>query len=66
MQLCEMILKLRLLPRAFVLLPLLGFCVFSFCLGAQTQPRYQLVIAGGRVVDPESGLDAEHRNGPQE
>lgn len=37
------------LSAFFVLLPLLT---------AQTTPSYDVVIAGGRVMDPESGLDA--------
>jgi predicted amidohydrolase YtcJ len=31
---------------------------FLMAAGAQPGPQYDLVIAGGRVMDPESGLDA--------
>ena len=53
-------------PLALGLLMLAGACVWSACSGGETAPlapaaavqSYDLVIAGGRVIDPESGLDA--------
>jgi N-acyl-D-aspartate/D-glutamate deacylase len=52
-----MILKLLRL-RGVVAALVFGLHVVSCPLPAHPQTRYDLVISGGRVVDPESGLDA--------
>ena len=38
--------------------PLLALTVTLVLAGCSTAPRYDLVLAGGRVMDPASGLDA--------
>ena len=44
------------LPR---LITLLGFTVLApISIGRAQQPTYDIVVAKGRVMDPESGLDA--------
>ena len=35
-----------------------AFCVFVLCTAAAVAQQYDLVIEGGRVMDPETGLDA--------
>jgi N-acyl-D-aspartate/D-glutamate deacylase len=46
---------------AMTIILLRSFCLVAICLGAAVtltaQQTYDLVIAGGRVIDPESGLD---------
>jgi hypothetical protein len=41
-----------------LLLALLFLLVFVAAAPAQNPPTFDLIIAGGRVIDPESGLDA--------
>ena len=45
------------MTRLQVLAPALVCVAFAACAGEQTPP-YDLVVANGRVIDPESGLDA--------
>src|SRR3954468_3407299 len=47
------------LPRSqrFVRILLFGLCLLNLSHTARSQTRYDLVISGGRVIDPESGLD---------
>jgi len=45
------------LPLRSLLWLLLSGCAFS-SLRAQTPTTYDMVVSGGRVIDPESGLDA--------
>ncbi|MBX6365833.1 MAG: amidohydrolase family protein [Gemmatimonadetes bacterium] len=47
----------RLAHRLPALLALVASTLVAAC-GASQQPVYDVVIAGGRVMDPESGLDA--------
>jgi N-acyl-D-aspartate/D-glutamate deacylase len=51
------ILNLLRLRRSLAIL-LLGLCLLSLPLAAHAETSYDLVISGGRVIDPESGLDA--------
>jgi N-acyl-D-aspartate/D-glutamate deacylase len=46
----------KVLSGASVALALISFCVVV--LRAAEQPEFDLVLSGGRVMDPESGLDA--------
>ena len=52
-------------PLALGLLLLAAACAWAACSGGETAPlapasveSYDLIIAGGRVIDPETGLDA--------
>lgn len=40
-----------------------AFCVFVLCTAAAVAQQYDLVIEGGRVMDPETGLDAARNVG---
>ena len=44
--------------RRFYLLSCLASLLFVCNLFSQTAPTYDLVLKGGRVMDPETGLDA--------
>ena len=48
---------IALMTRLHVLAPAIVCVAFAACAGEQTPP-YDLVVANGRVIDPESGLDA--------
>src|SRR5882762_5070891 len=37
---------------------LIAILLFPICLSAQQQPKYDLVIKGGEVIDPHNGIDA--------
>ena len=41
--------------------------IFCFCQAALAQPNivYDVVLEGGRVIDPETKLDAEWKNSKQ-